>query len=395
VLRRRFDALVASSGIAVPPDVPVASLGVGQQQKVEILRALARRASLIVMDEPTARLSADEIHALHTTVKGLAQAGTTVVFVSHFLDEVLTLADTVTVMRDGRVVRTGPARAQTHRSLIEGMTGRAMDAAFPPRKPPAPGAPAVLTVEGLGRRGAFEDVSFTVRAGEIVAIAGLVGAGRSEVVRVVYGADRADTGSITLNGTPLRARSPGQAIARGIAMIPESRRDQGLLIDRPVRENMTLPFLRSFSRGGLMQTGRERRDADAQAREVGIKAASIDVAVGALSGGNQQKVLFARSLMRRPALLIADEPTRGVDVRAKRTIYDLIVDLATQGVGILIVSSEMEEVLGLAHRILVMRGGRLVAQFDGAEATERAVITAAFGTQPDFEPELPHRGDPA
>ncbi len=258
-LRRRFDALVGSSGIVVPADATVADLSVGQQQKVEILRALARRAELVVMDEPTARLAADETAALRAMVRRLAAGGTTVIFVSHFLDEILGLADVVTVMRDGRVVRTGPVAVEDHRSLIEGMTGRAMDAAFPDKRLAPAGAPEVLRVAGLTRQGSFEDVSFTVRAGEIVAIAGLVGAGRSEVVRAVYGADRAERGEVTLSGKPLRARHPRQAIARGIAMIPESRKDQGLLMGRSVRENVSLPFLQSLTRGGLVQFGKERR----------------------------------------------------------------------------------------------------------------------------------------
>jgi ABC-type sugar transport system ATPase subunit len=250
----------------------------------------------------------------------------------------------------------------------------------------------VLQVHGLTRRGAFEDVSFSVRAGEVVALAGLVGAGRSEVVRAVYGADRVTSGEVVVDGAPLRARRPEHAIARGIAMIPESRKDQGLLLGRSVRENVSLPLLRSLSRAGLVQQGRERRDTARRTGEVGVRAASPDTPVGALSGGNQQKVLFARSLMQTPSLLIADEPTRGVDVGAKRTIYDLIVEQAARGIGVLVVSSELEEVLGLAHRILVMRGGRLVAELDG-DVTEADVMAAAFGTQPPPIP-LP-RGDQA
>ncbi len=389
-LRRRFEELVETSGIVVAPDVPVGSLGVGEQQKVEILRALARRAGLIVMDEPTARLAAGETAALRATIRRLADGGTTVVFVSHFLDEILTLADTVTVMRDGRVVRSGPAADEDHRSLIEGMTGRKMEAAFPEKPSPKADAREVLRVSGLSRRGAFEDVSFTVRAGEIVALAGLVGAGRSETVRAVYGADRADRGSVTLDGKPLRVRHPRQAIARGVAMIPESRKDQGLLLTRSVRENVSLPFLRRLSRAGLVSTRRERHEAEQRTAEVGVKAASSEVAVSALSGGNQQKLLFARSLMQTPSLLIADEPTRGVDVGAKRAIYGLLADLAAHDMAILVVSSELEEVLGIAHRILVMRGGRLVAELDGRTASENDVMAAAFGTddQPFRETEV-------
>jgi rhamnose transport system ATP-binding protein len=377
-LRGRFAELVDDSGIAVPGDACVHDLDVAQQQKVEILRALARNAELIVMDEPTARLAAHETRALHATIRRLAARGTTVVFISHFIDEVLQVADTVTMMRDGRVVRTAPAAAETRRSLIEGMTGRPMGAAFPARRSASADAPEVLRVVGLGRAGSFADVSFSVKAGEIVALAGLVGAGRSEVMRALYGADRADSGMVHMGGTSFRRSSPQQSIERGIAMIPESRNEQGLVLGRSVRENMTLPYLRALSRHGFVASRREREQVGELVRKLSIKTASPDAAVASLSGGNQQKLLFARALMRQPRVLIADEPTRGVDVGAKQAIYELLVRLAATGTAVLVVSSELEEVLGLADRVLVMRAGRIVAELAGDAATETAVMEAAF-----------------
>jgi rhamnose transport system ATP-binding protein len=378
-LRRRFAELVDHSGIEVPGQAAVGSLSVAQQQKVEILRALARNAELIVMDEPSARLTAAEAEVLDSIIRGLAAAGTTVVFVSHFLDEVLTVSDYITIMRDGRVIRTVRGTEATRPGLVTDMIGRPLDASFPARTLPAEGAQPVLRVRDLCRHGVFKNVSFDVRAGEIVVLAGLVGAGRSEVARTIYGADKADTGSVELDGRPLRVRSPADAVRAGVAMIPESRKEQGLQLTRSVRDNISLPHLAELSSWGIVRTKAESQRADEISSAVGVKTASPETPVSALSGGNQQKVLFARSLLRTPCLLIADEPTRGVDVGAKRSIYDLIARLAADGMGVLIISSELEEVLGLAHRVLVMRNGEIAAELVGDQLTERDVIHAAFG----------------
>ncbi len=382
-IARRCAELMERTGIAVDPSALVADLRVSDQQKVEILRALARDASIIVMDEPTARLSYVETAALMSTVRDLARSGRTVLFISHFLDEVLDLADTVTIMRDARIVRTGPTAAETRHSLIEGMTGRTLDAMFPARVPVAADAPVVLEVCGLGRSREFSDISLTVRAGEIVVLSGLVGAGRTEVLSAIYGARPADSGTVTLQGSTYRPRSVREGLERGLALIPESRKDLGLVLERSVSDNVTLPYLRDVEASGFVSSRRERALVSERMSMVGVKAASPDIDVITLSGGNQQKVLFARSLVRTPAVLLADEPTRGVDVGAKRSIYDLIVGLAADGMGVLVVSSEIEEVMGLAHRILVMNSGRIVAEFDGATADEQSVLNAAFGMPGD------------
>jgi ABC-type sugar transport system ATPase subunit len=378
-MRRRFEELVASTGIEVPAGAVVASLSVAQQQEVEVLRALAREARLIVMDEPTARLSSGDAEKLHEVVRSLASRGTTVVFVSHFLEEVLALADVVSVMRDGKLVRTSPTAEETAGGLIVSMVGRTLEAIFPDRPPREPSAPEVLRVEGLSREGVFRDVSFSVAEGEIVGMAGLVGAGRSEVARAIFGVDPRDGGRVLVDGEEIPAGDVRRALAAGVAMIPESRKDQGLLLVRSVRENVSLPYLRRLSRLGVVRGRAERGRIRELADALDIRFGSDEQPVYSLSGGNQQKVLFGRWLLERPRLLIADEPTRGVDIGAKQAIYALLAELAAEGLAILMISSELEEILGLCDRILVMREGELVTELSGEEATEHAVVEAAFG----------------
>jgi len=379
-LERRFAELTEHTGIVVPGHVRARELTAADQQKVEILRALARGSEFIIMDEPTARLSSVETAGLHRTMRELAARGTTIIFISHFLDEVLEVSDVVTVMRDGHIIRTAPTAQETHATLIEGMIGRSLDGAFPPKVRADLDAPEVLRVEGLTRHGVFEDITFTMRAGEIVVLAGLVGSGRTEVVRAIFGADPVSRGTVSVQGKPARFGSPGESMASGVAMIPESRKEQGLMLGRSARENVSLPHLARFSRGGVVSLGPEKRRVREMMETVGVRGIGPEARVRSASGGNQQKVMFARWLLADPPVLIADEPTRGVDVGSKRTIYDLLAAQAAAGMGVLIVSSEMEEVLGLAHRILVMRNGRLVADIDGETATEEIVVALAFGT---------------
>jgi simple sugar transport system ATP-binding protein/ribose transport system ATP-binding protein len=375
-LIERYRRIVAEAGFEVPAYAIVGRLPLATQQQVEILRALARDAELIVFDEPTAALSATEIQKFHEIVRGLAASGRTVVLVSHFLAEVLELADSVTILRDGQVVRTGPASAETEDSLVAAMLGRSVGRTYPPKRVPDGEAPVALTVRGLTAPG-VHGVSFDLRAGEIVCLAGLMGAGRSEVARAIFGAvpmgaTELRSGSIALGGTP-RA-----ALSAGIALIPESRKDDGLMLRRPVRENVSLSSLRALRRFGFV-----RRRTETQRVRTALTSVSatsgLETPPAALSGGNQQKLLFARALLADPTVILADDPTRGVDVGAKRDLYHLIVDLAARGVAILIISDEIEEILGLAHRVLVMRAGRIVAELSGPEMTEEAVLTASFG----------------
>jgi simple sugar transport system ATP-binding protein/ribose transport system ATP-binding protein len=392
-LRRRYTELAASVGFELDGDANVGRLRTADQQKVEILRALCRNAQLIVMDEPTAALSRPDAEALHLVVRQLARSGTTVVLVSHFLNEVLELADEVTILRDGRLVQTVPAAGQTEDSLLSAMLGRPLDAAFPPRRLVPADAPVLLSVRGLTAPG-VNDVSFDLRAGEILGLAGLVGAGRTELARAIYRANRVRAGTVSVMGPAAAAGpagpaeaagmvsvtgTPRTAMRAGLAMIPESRKEQGLLPGRSVVENVTLSSLAQISRAGIVRPRPERRAVRDMLTKVDVRGGGQAVAASALSGGNQQKLLFARSLLRDPLVLIADEPTRGVDVGAKRAIYELLASLTGRGLGVLLISSDVEEILGLAHRVLVMRAGQIAAEFTGDAATEAAILGAAFG----------------
>ena len=376
-LRDRFRRLCETVGFEVPADAPARSLRTADQQKLEILRAIARDAELIVMDEPSAALTRDEMARLHDAIRSLRDGGKTIVLVSHFLSEVVELADNVTVLRDGHVVRTSPTREESERSLVEAMLGRALDSTFPPRLPPAPEAPVVLSVEDLSAKG-VRGVTLEVHAGEIVGLAGLVGAGRTELAEAIMGVRRVRHGTVSVDGHPLGRRTPRLMLRHGAVMIPESRKEKGLLLGRSVAENAVLSSLGPLSRLGYVVPARQRRAVGEALAEVDVRAARPGIEVRALSGGNQQKLLFARAVLCGPKVVIADEPTRGVDVGARRSIYELITKLAREGLGVLLVSSDVEEVLGLCSRILVMRAGGVVAELDGATATEGDVLSAAF-----------------
>jgi ABC-type sugar transport system ATPase subunit len=382
-LRRRYAELAASAGFELDGDANAGSLRTADQQKAEILRALSRNAELIVMDEPTAALSRPDVEALHAVIRQLAAGGTTVVLVSHFLGEVLELADQVTILRDGHLVRTVPAAGQTQDSLLSAMLGRSLDAAFPHKRLAAADAPVVLSVRDLHAPG-VHGVSFDLRAGEILGLAGLVGAGRSEVARAIYRANRVSSGTVAVAGPPGTGPvnvtgDPRTAMRAGLLMIPESRKLQGLMLGRSVTENVSLASLQQVAAAGLVRTGPERRTVRDVLTRVDVRGGSQAAPASTLSGGNQQKLLFARSLLRDPRVLIADEPTRGVDVGAKRAIYELLAALTASGVGVLVISSDIEEVLGLAHRVLVMRAGQVTAELAGDTATEAAILSAAFG----------------
>ena len=375
-LARANDRLAESVGFELPGSLPAGRLRVAEQQQVEILRALSREARLIIMDEPSAALTAADSAKLHEVVRALAAAGTTILLISHFLREVLALAANVTVLRDGRVVATTRTAGAGEDSLVEAMLGRPLTSAFPPCAPPPADAPVALSVRNLTAPG-VRNVSLEVRAGEIVGLAGLIGAGRTELARAIVGASRSSAGEVEHDGHRL-ARSPRESLRAGVAMIPESRKDEGLIMMRSVLENVSLSRLGAFSRAGILRRGAERGAAERVLRQCDVRGGAPGAPVRALSGGNQQKVLFARMFLCEPRVLIADEPTRGVDVGAKRAIYDLLAGLAVDGLGILLISSELEEIIGLSHRVLVMAAGRLVTELAGAAITERAILTAAF-----------------
>jgi ribose transport system ATP-binding protein len=376
--RSRCAELTKSVGFALPPDRLVRTLTVAQQQQVEVLRAVARSSRLIVMDEPTAVLTDTETRALLDLIRRLADNGASIVWVSHFLEEVLSVCDTVTVLRDGRHILTEPAADHTPDSLVKAMAGRSIDILFPARPTTIPSGDVLLEARGLSRRPHVFDVDLDLRVGEIVGVAGLVGSGRSELARLIFGADSPDRGEMRLDGQPFTPSSPGGAMRRGVAMVPESRKDQGLLLNQSIRENVTIASLGSTSHNGVRSRRAEGRLARTATESLDVRGASLDGPVWTLSGGNQQKVLFAKWIARKPRLLIIDEPTRGVDVGAKVQIHQLIRELASAGTTIVLISSEIEEVLGLADRVYVMRQGRVSGEFDARTASTEQVLAAAF-----------------
>lgn len=376
-LRKDFTELAKRVGFEFSPNTVAGSLSVAEQQKIEILRALSRNASIIIMDEPTAALSRQESQVLHKVIRNLSAAGTTVILVSHFLSEVLELSDTITVLRDGILVKTSPASECTQESLIELMLGRSLGAIYPEKVLPHHTAPSVLFVNNLCAAG-VNNAWLSVRAGEILGIAGLVGSGRSELARAIFRDAKIHSGSIEINGVQITGRSPLSALQRGISMLPESRKDLGLLVERSIQENITLSSVNKWSRFGVINPRRERFVVNRILEKVVVKSSGMKQKVSHLSGGNQQKVLLARTILSNPRVLIVDEPTRGVDVGSKRAIYDLLVALAQDGLGIIAISSDLEEVLGISHRVLVIKGGRIVTELTGRAMTEQAVLEAAF-----------------
>jgi ABC-type sugar transport system ATPase subunit len=379
--RKRMRELAERIGFTADPRVKAGTLRVADQQKIEILRALVREARLIIMDEPTAALSRVEADRLLRIARELRADGVTVIFVSHTLEDVLALSDTISVLKDGRHVKTGPAAKETVESLVTSMLGRSVDLVFPDQGEIQSAVPVRLSVRGLTRAPAFADVDFDIRQGEIVGLAGLVGSGRTEIARAVFGADPS-AGQVSLDGHDMGSRSPHRSIGAGIAMLPESRKEQGLAMHRSVAENVTMVHLDAVCRRGMLRRRKERTLVGEMLQKVDARASSSTMPVSALSGGNQQKVALAKWLVRPPKVLIADEPTRGVDVGAKLAIYRLVCDLAAGGVAVLLISSELEEVMGLAHRVLVVRNGRIVAEHAGEGANEEAIMRSAFGGTP-------------
>jgi ABC-type sugar transport system ATPase subunit len=376
---RLFGELEQRCRFGVDPRVRVGSLRIADQQKVEIMRALARDARVIVMDEPTSALTADEAAKLHDLIAWLRGEGRTVIYITHFLDAVLAHSDRVTVMRDGRLVNTRPTAEETKASIVEAMLGRAFDMTFPDRPPPpSADAPPRLRLEGVHAGPLVRGVSFEVRPGEIVGLAGLVGSGRSEIARAVFGAERIEQGVIEIGDRRLTRGSPHRSVGDSVAMIPEDRRAQGLVLARSVRENITLPHLRRCSRAGVLSPRRERRLASELVERLDVRPPRLNADVARLSGGNQQKVLFAKWLLDDPRVIVLDEPTRGVDIGNKHRIYELIVELARSGAAVLLISSELEEVVELSHRVLLIRRGQIVDEVNPANATADDVLVRLF-----------------
>ncbi len=377
--RRAAVSLLARAGAQIDPDRPAADLSMAEQQLVEIARALGSRARIIIMDEPTAALPADDVARLLTAVRELRTRGAGVVYITHRLDEVFELADRITVLRDGQRIDTRAASAFDRTSLISLMVGREMSAVYShePRAQPR----EVLAMRGVTCHSAgVRDVTFSVGSGEIVGIAGLVGAGRTELARTVFGLTPADEGEIRIDGARVTLRTPREAIAHGIAYVPEDRRRHGVIGPMPVRTNVTLASLSQFAgRLAVIRRGRERQAADRFVKELGIRPPFIDASVSSLSGGNQQKVALARWLLTNPRVLILDEPTQGVDVGAKADVHREMDRLAGQGVAILMISSDLQEVLAMSDRVVVMRRGTVAGILARHELAPERVLRLALG----------------
>jgi rhamnose transport system ATP-binding protein len=376
-MHRRFRELVELTDFHLDPASKVGGLRVADQQKVEIMRALSQDADMIIMDEPSAALTTDEVERLHHSIREIARRGSTVLLISHFLEEVLSLTDHVAIMRDGELVRVGPTSDESVDSLVASMVGRALDTDYHEAKPQASG-PVRLSVSHLSRGSVLDDVSFEVREGEILGLAGLIGSGRTEIARCLFGADPFDSGQIALDGEDVRISSPHEAIRQGVFMVPESRKEQGLVIGSSIIDNLLLATLKGRSRAGWVSKRAQRDAAQGLAEAVDLRFNDIRQPVGSLSGGNQQKVLFGRAAEVSPRVLIVDEPTRGVDIAAKRAIHETLEQMAASGMAVLFISSELEEVLGVCSRVLVIHRGRVHAEFKAPYDSEK-VVSAFFG----------------
>ena len=373
------ERLFAGLGVSIDPRRPALGLSIADQQIIEIAKAISLEARVLIMDEPTAALSGVEVERLFTVARRLRDEGRALVFISHRFDEVFALCDTVTVMRDGAYVDSMRIADTDVDTLVGLMVGREVGDLFP--KTPASIGEPVLQVESLTTAGVFHDVSFQVRSGEIVGLAGLVGAGRSEIARAVFGVDGYDSGQILLHGKPVAPRNPRAAIRGGMAFIPEDRRQQGLVTDASVAHNVAAVIRGKLTRAGILTRAAENRAAGPWAGRLEVKTSALDMDARTMSGGNQQKVVIAKWLATEPSLLIIDEPTRGIDVGTKAEVHRLLSELAGQGLAILMISSELPEVLGMADRVLVVCEGRITADIPRDEATPENVMLAATRTR--------------
>ena len=375
-LRTQARAALALVGLDLDVDTQVGELGIAQQQLVEIAKALSIKAKILILDEPTAALTRHETEQLFRVVEDLRSHGVGMLFISHHLDEIAEIGDSVTVLRDGEFVAEVPGNTSED-ELVRLMVGRSIDEQFPRQEHAVGDAVGVLEVAHLGTKGKFNDISFAVRAGEILGLAGLVGAGRTEVVRAIAGADKYDTGTVTVRGAVLQRGSVEAAIKAGIGHVPEDRKVQGLVLDASVNDNLGYATLKSTARLGMADFSGQKSRAGAVAKRLRIRMHDIEQPIRSLSGGNQQKAVFGRWILAKSSVLLLDEPTRGVDVGAKVEIYELMNSITAAGGAIVMVSSELPEVLGMSDRILVMRDGEIAGELSAAEATQDKVMTLA------------------
>jgi ribose transport system ATP-binding protein len=373
-MREEARRLLERIKVRVDPDAPVSALGVAQRQMVEIAKALSLEARVLIMDEPTASLSGQEVQRLFEIVRGLKQEEVGVIFISHHLEEVTEIGDRVTVLRDGKLVGQVPATTD-HSELVRMMVGRSIEDQFPRRRPEI--GDVLLEVRDLSREGVLEDVSLRVRAGEVVGIAGIVGAGRTELARAIFGVDPVDSREVRVRGERMRSGDLREAKHRGIGFVTEDRQGQGIVPPLSVAENLALASLERYTRAGLLNRRQERSQAEKMIEDLNIRTPGPDQEVRYLSGGNQQKVVIGRWLLADSEVMIMDEPTRGIDVGARVEIYELMNELTENGAGILMISSDLPEVLGMSDRILVMSGGRITGEFSAEDATQEKVMALA------------------
>lgn len=377
-LRRRATDMLSLVGLTIDVDQPISQLSIAQEQLVQIAAAVGLGAKVLVFDEPTSSLGPEEVQRLFTLIRRLKSEGTTIVYVSHRLEEIFALCDAVTVLRNGKHVETKPIADVTHDSLVQSMVGRQVEPFAPPEDRTI-GA-VRLQIRELSSPGKFANISFEVRAGEVVGLAGLVGAGRTELLEALYGIDPRATGEVRIDGQSRARRTPHTTIAAGMSLVPEDRKRHGLVLMMTVRENLTLPFVDRFRKWfGKIDRKAERQHTEQSCRQLAIRTPSTEATVNHLSGGNQQKIVFAKATATAAKVLLVDEPTRGVDVGAKREIHDLIGQLARQGAAVLVVSSDLPELLALADRIVVLREGKVTRKLERAEATPERVLRAMAG----------------
>lgn len=379
----RFHALEETCDFGLNPHTRIADMRIAERQKVEIMRAIAREARVIIMDEPTSSLTEDEAERLHQLIARLKAREVTVIYVSHFLDHILANCDRVTIMRDGKVIRTDAIAGETKNSLVDSMLGEASEISWPTLPPrPAEQATPVVEMENVATATGLSDITLKIFPGEIVGLIGLVGSGRSEVARALFGADPIVSGRYAIQGVAQNRRlKVPRAIAQGIAFVPEDRRKQGLVLTQTTRPNISLASLGSISRNGFINHGLERRRAQSMIDHFGIVPSAIDGKVAFYSGGNQQKVLLSKWAVEKPRLLILDEPSRGVDIGARQSIHEFIIEMAENGVAVLLISSELEEVINLSHRGYLMSDGRIFAETDCRDTTVDEALHRIFEEQ--------------
>ncbi|MET3317981.1 UNVERIFIED_ORG: ribose transport system ATP-binding protein [Peribacillus simplex] len=376
-MKARANEIFKTLNISLPFDKEAGLCSVGEQQMIEIAKALMTDAEVIIMDEPTAALTDREIEKLFEVMKGLTKKGVSLVYISHRMEEIFAICDRITVMRDGKTVDTKRIKDTNFDEVVQKMVGRELEDRFPHRE--AHLGEVVLDVKGLTKKGLFEDIHFAVRKGEIVGVAGLMGAGRTEIMRALFGVDQIDSGEITVEGKKVSIRKPTDAVRYGLAFITENRKEEGLILDFSVRENIGLPNLKSFAPSGLVKTEDEKKFAEMMIKRLHVKTSSTETIIGNLSGGNQQKVVIAKWIGTSPKVLIMDEPTRGIDVGAKREIYELMNELTERGIAIIMVSSELPEVVGMSDRILVVHEGKIAGELKKQEVTQEKIMALATG----------------